>query len=100
MEWRRDRFLLTNEEPPEVLASTFSLLQTTYWSHVRPIEVVEKVLRTSLCFFLLDDENHIGFARVVTDYATTSWLSDVVLDANYRNDGIGTWMMQCILHTP
>jgi GNAT superfamily N-acetyltransferase len=100
MQWCRDSFILTDDRPLTAAHSTFELLQSTYWAHKRPMEVVEKLLRNSLCFFLLRETNHVGFARVITDYATTSWLCDVVLDSRYRSNGLGSWMMQCVLEHP
>ena len=100
MRWQRDAFVFTNDPPLTATESTYELLQTTYWAHTRPMTVVEKILRNSLCFFLLHESDHIGFARVITDSATTSWLCDVVLDSRYRNNGLGLWMMRCVMRHP
>jgi len=38
-----------------------------------------------LCFDVFDDENnHVGFARVVSDLAVLAWLMDVFILANQR----------------
>jgi len=100
MEWKRDRFRLTTQSTELSAARTFSLLQATYWGHKRPLELIEKILENSMCFFLLDGDQQIGFARVISDFATTSWLSDVVLDDDYQNQGLGSWMVQQILNHP
>ena len=39
----------------------------------------------------------IGFARVVTDYSTFSYLADVVIDKNYRANGLGKWFVEIII---
>ena len=100
MEWRRDQFRLTTQPSKQSAIRTFELLKATYWGHKRPLERVEKVLENSMCFFLLDGDQQIGFARVISDFATTSWLSDVVLDDDYQNQGLGSWMIQQILCHP
>ena len=100
MEWRRDRFRLTTQSTEHSANRTFGLLQETYWGHKRSLEMVEKVLENSMCFFLLDGDRQIGFARVISDFTTTSWLSDVVLDDDYQNQGLGSWMVQQILCHP
>ncbi len=100
MEWRRDQFRLTTQPTELSSTRTFELLQATYWGHKRPLELVEKLLENSLCFFLLDSDKQIGFARVISDFATTSWFSDVVLDDDYQNQGLGSWMVQKILSYP
>ncbi|MEM7314093.1 MAG: GNAT family N-acetyltransferase [Planctomycetota bacterium] len=97
MHWTRDEFRITNQPPTASVESTYRLLQTTYWAHVRPIDVVEKLLQNSLCFFLLRDEKQIGFGRVITDYTTTSWVADVIIVSEFQGQGLGSWMMQCML---
>lgn len=39
----------------------------------------------------------LGFARAFTDRATVTWLSEVLVDPDYRNRGIGTKLMQAVL---
>jgi GNAT superfamily N-acetyltransferase len=41
-----------------------------------------------------------GFARVVTDYATFAWLCDVFILPQYRQDGLGKWLVECIIQHP
>jgi GNAT superfamily N-acetyltransferase len=75
-------------------------LAKTFWGHRRPREVVEKLIQTSMCFSLFRRQEQIGFARVVTDYAVFSWLSDVVIKDGYRGRGLGEWLVECILEHP
>jgi GNAT superfamily N-acetyltransferase len=35
----------------------------------------------------------IGFARIITDYATLAYLTDVYIQPEYRNLGIAKWLM-------
>lgn len=100
MIWHRDSYLITNDRHSTAIKDTFELLQSTYWAHRRPLETVEKILEHSLCFFLIQESTQIGFARVITDYASTSWLADVVIAENSQNQGLGNWMMDCVLHHP
>jgi GNAT superfamily N-acetyltransferase len=76
------------------------LLAKTFWGHRRPREVVEKLIPTSMCFSLFRHREQIGFARVVTDYAVFSWLSDVVIKDSYRGRDLGEWLVSCILDHP
>ena len=56
-------------------------------------EIVEKSIANSLCFGVYDGDRQMGFARVVTDCATTfAWLCDVFIDAAYRWQG---WANNC-----
>ena len=67
------------------------LLKMTYWADKRPIEKIEKSMRNSTCYGILtgDGEKLIGFARVISDYATTWYLCDVIIDPEYREQGLG-----------
>ncbi|MBQ4219436.1 MAG: N-acetyltransferase, partial [Butyrivibrio sp.] len=57
------------------------LLRTTYWAEKRPVENIEKSVKNSKCYGLYIEENAnlVGFARIITDYATNYYLSDVII---------------------
>jgi ribosomal protein S18 acetylase RimI-like enzyme len=38
----------------------------------------------------------IGFARVVTDYVTFAYLTDVYVLPEHQGRGLGVWMMECL----
>ena len=100
MEWTRERYKIV-DDPAEInLDFVSSLLAETYWGHRRPRAIVEKLIQHSLCFSLFSDQEQIGFARVATDYTVFSWLSDLVIADAYRNQGLGKWLLTCILNHP
>jgi N-acetylglutamate synthase-like GNAT family acetyltransferase len=68
-----------------------NLLKQTYWADKRSQEQVEKSIHNSQCYGVyLEDENILaGFARVITDFATTYYLCDVIIDPKYQNNGLG-----------
>lgn len=49
---------------------------------------------------MFDNAKQIGFARIITDYATFGYLEDVYIDLNYRGLGLGKWLMECVLFHP
>ncbi len=67
------------------------LLRTTYWAGQRPTEKIEASLRHSDCYgvWLEEEEKLAGFARVISDHATTYYLCDVIIDEAYRGRGLG-----------
>ena len=75
------------------------LLGMTYWADKRPIEQIAKSVRNSSCYGIIleSSEKLIGFARVISDYATTFYLCDVIIDTDYRNRGLGTALVSHIL---
>jgi GNAT superfamily N-acetyltransferase len=42
----------------------------------------------------------VGFARVVTDFATVAYLGDVFVLESYRGRGLSKWMMESIMSHP
>ena len=84
------------------LEEVLRLLKTTYWANQRPHAQIEKSMRHSSCYgvFVEGEERLIGFARVITDYATTYYLCDVVIDGEYRGRGLGTALVSHIVSSP
>jgi ribosomal protein S18 acetylase RimI-like enzyme len=78
------------------------LLRMTYWADKRPVAQVEKSVRNSACFGVRveGEEKLVGFARVISDYATTYYLCDVVIDEAYRHMGLGTALVSHIVSLP
>ena len=71
-----------------------------YWALGRSRETIQRTLANSLCFGLYHDTRQIGLARVISDFATYAYMCDVyVLDA-YRGQGLGTWLIDCVLKHP
>lgn len=72
---------------------------------------MEKSLEHSLCFgvyYHSQSAQHVaqapppsvqqvGFARVVTDYATFAYLSDVFVAEAHRGKALGKWLLECIM---
>lgn len=100
MEWKRELLRIV-DDPGEINIDIVSrLLADTYWGHRRSPAILEKLIQNSLCFSLFSGHEQIGFARIVTDYTVFSWLSDLVIDKAFRNQGIGEWFIDCILKHP
>ena len=84
------------------LDDIIKLLQSTYWADKRSDEQIEKSARNSSCYgiFVEGEDKLAGFARVISDYATTYYLCDVVVDEEYRNKGLGTALVSYIESLP
>ncbi|ADU28732.1 GNAT family N-acetyltransferase [Evansella cellulosilytica] len=100
MRWVKEDFLISDDVSTIDLEIVVSLLSTTYWAAKRDRETIKKSIEGSVVFGLYHSNNQIGFARVVTDKATFSWVMDVVIDEAYRERKLGTWLMECILDHP
>jgi ribosomal protein S18 acetylase RimI-like enzyme len=38
----------------------------------------------------------VGFARLITDYVTFAYLTDVYVLREHQGKGLGRWMMECL----
>jgi GNAT superfamily N-acetyltransferase len=59
---------------------------------------VRRSIENSLAFGVYKSAGpQIGFARIVTDYATFAWLADVFIIEEERGQGLGHWLIETIL---
>ncbi len=65
-----------------------------------PRATLERALANSLNFGVYDGARQIGFARVVTDYATFAFILDDYIEESHRGRGLGKWLMQTIQQHP
>jgi GNAT superfamily N-acetyltransferase len=97
-EWRRDKHLISTDRCLVDLDVVHGFLQRSYWAADRPLETVRRSVEHSLNFGLYRDNDRlqVGFARVVTDFATFAWICDVFIDEAHRGQGLGVWLMETI----
>lgn len=76
------------------------LSEESYWAQSRTREQTITAIKNSLPFGVYTGENQIGFARVVTDFATFAYLGDVFVLEGYRGRGLSKWLMETILGHP
>ena len=77
--------------------SVMGLLGQSYWAQNRRIDVVQKSIENSICYGIYRNNLQIGFARVITDYATTFYICDVIIDQAYRGKGFGKKLINTIV---
>jgi GNAT superfamily N-acetyltransferase len=99
-EWQRGGYLVTTDKGRLDLALVHSFLKTSYWAAGIPADVVLRSVENSLTFGLFRDDEQVGFAWVVTDYATFAYLADVFVLEPYRGRGLGGWMMEVVFSHP
>ena len=96
----RDPYEITTDSRRLDIDAIHTYLTHAYWSPGIPREQVAKAIHHSLCFGLYHGERQIGFARVVTDYATVAHLCDVYVLKTYRGRGLGVWLVDCVVNCP
>ncbi|MDQ6787018.1 MAG: GNAT family N-acetyltransferase [Acidobacteriota bacterium] len=101
MEWQNGEFTIsTNRARLQTDAIHKFLTEESYWAKERTLEQTETAIKNSLPFGVYKGENLIGFARVVTDYATFAYVGDVFILNEFRGKGLSKWLMEAILAHP
>ena len=99
-EYHRNQFTISTEPTRLDLEVIHGFLYNAYWSPGVPRAIVVKAVQHSFCFGLYDNSTQIGFARVVTDYASFAYLADVFVLPDQRGDGLGIWLIESIINCP
>jgi GNAT superfamily N-acetyltransferase len=99
-EWRRGAYLLSTDKARLDLEMVHGFLMTSYWASGISAETVRRSVQNSLAFGVFEGDEQVGFARVVTDYATFAYLADVFVFEPHRGRGLGKWMMETVFSYP
>jgi len=100
-EWRKGEYVISTDPARLNVTLIHEYLSTvSYWAIGRPRETVERSIANSLPFGVYKGTEQVGFARVVTDYATFVWLADVFVLPVHQGHGLGKWLMEVITGHP
>lgn len=91
---------ISTEQSRLDVAMIHGFLQSSYWARNVPRSVVERSIQGSLCFGVFHGDQQVGFARVITDFATMAYLADVFVVPEHRGRGISKRLMRAILGHP
>jgi GNAT superfamily N-acetyltransferase len=101
MEYRRGEFVISSNRERLDLDVIHGFLTNCYWAKGVPREVVARSIEHSLCFGIYEDGGRqVGFARVVSDFATVAYLGDVFVLESHRGRGLSKWLMECVTQYP
>ncbi len=99
--WRKEEFeIKTDPRDLDIDAIHDYLVNESYWAKTRTRKQLETVIKNSLCFGVYREKTQIGFARVVTDYATFAYLGDVYILPEFQGEGLGKWLMEVVSGHP
>jgi GNAT superfamily N-acetyltransferase len=104
-EWQFDDFFISTDPALLDIEVIHGFLKTSYWSPGIPQELVEKAVRNSLCLGIYHRATsgrptQVGFARVISDFATFAYLADVFVLEGFRERGLSKNLMDCIMTLP
>jgi len=105
MEWTRGEYRITTDPARVDLDAVHAYLARSYWAGGIPRALVQRSIEHSLAFSLWHEPAgaaaaQIGFARVITDFATFGYLGDVYVLEAHRGRGLAKWMMRLIVDHP
>jgi predicted GNAT family N-acyltransferase len=101
MEWQSGEFTISTDRSRLQIKRIHKFLsEESYWATERTLEQTEKAIKNSLPFGVYKGVNQIGFARVVTDYATFAYLGDVFILEEFRGQYLSKWLMETVLAHP
>ena len=98
--WRRGEFTIDTDPARIDLDVVHGFLATCYWAQGIPRDVVKRSIDGALCFGIYRGGEQVGFARVITDYATFAYLGDVFVLEPFRGQGLSKWLMECMTGHP
>lgn len=82
-------------------AKLVRLYQQALWAKGRRLEDAREMLRhTDVAITAWNGDRLIGFGRVLTDYVYRATIWDVIVDKAHQRQGVGTDIVQRILHHP
>lgn len=91
-----DKYYISDDPTLLHIETIKGFLARSYWGNRRSLEKIEKSIKNSICYGVYHESKQIGFARIVTDFATMYWLCDVFIDEEYRGKGIGRKLVESI----
>jgi GNAT superfamily N-acetyltransferase len=101
IEHQRGEFLISTRRERLSVDVVHGFLTNCYWAKGIPREVVAWSIEHSLCFGIYEDSGaQVGFARVVSDFATVAYLGDVFVLESHRGRGLSKWLMECVVQHP
>jgi|HubBroStandDraft_4_1064222.scaffolds.fasta_scaffold57752_2 ribosomal protein S18 acetylase RimI-like enzyme len=128
VEHRRGEFLISTDPARLDLDVIHGFLTNCYWAKGVPREVVARSIEHALCFGVYDGNGacprlakdagpfdklragngaptdgilaQVGFARVISDFASIAYVGDVFVLDSHRGRGLGKWLMEAITQHP
>ena len=99
---QRDGYTISTDRARLDIDAIHAFLSTeSHWALGIPKDVVARSIAHSVAAGVYaPDGAQVGFARVITDYATFAYLCDVYVLDTHRGRGLGVWLTETLLALP
>ena len=94
------RFLISTDRSKLDVDVIHRFLAQSYWAAGIPRASVVRAIENSLCFGVYDGAEQVGFARIISDFATYAYIADVFVLEAYRERGLGKELMASVMAHP
>jgi GNAT superfamily N-acetyltransferase len=91
-----NNYWITDDKSLLQLEVIHNYLKGAYWCEGIPKDIVERSINGSMSFGIYQNDNQIGFARVISDKATFAYLADVFILETHRGQGLSKRLMEFI----
>lgn len=96
-EFHRDDYIVSTKKE-DIQIDKITDLMKHLGKNYSSEKVKSMIDNSQICFGVYSKAgNQLGFARVITDYETTCFIMNVVIDSSCRGKGLGLKLMQSIL---
>jgi N-acetylglutamate synthase-like GNAT family acetyltransferase len=95
-----DFTITTDKSKMDIVAIHDFLSKYSGWSDNIPFERVKTSINNSLNFGLFHKDRQIGFARIISDFATIAYLGDIYVLDKYRGQGLSKKLMDTVIEHP
>ena len=99
-EWTRGEYAISTDPARIDIDVVHGYLRRSYWAEDIPRDVVARAVANSLNFGVYSADAQVGFARVITDYATYAYIADVFVLEEHRGRKLAVWLMECVAAHP
>lgn len=86
-------YRLTEHRAEIDIGAAHAFLTGSYWAKGISLETVAAAIGGSLCVAVFHHDRQVGMVRVISDFATTAYLTDVYVLDDHRGIGLATAML-------
>jgi GNAT superfamily N-acetyltransferase len=100
VEYRCGEYLVSTDRALIDIEVVFEVLTNSYWANGIGREILVRSIENALCFGIYKGREQVGFARVISDFATYAYIGDLFIVESHQGRGLGKFLMESILKHP
>ncbi len=96
-------FELIEQLTEQQIEQLYLMYQLEWWSKGREILEIQSMLKNTnliVAFCESKSKKLVAFSRIITDYVYRGLILDVIVESNYRSQGLGRLLIENIINHP